>query len=291
MKKIHLIISLLNILIASSNLFSQQVIRLYPGKAPGSENWTWLEKDMGGGFLMDVVDPTLTAYLPENPNGIAVIVAPGGAYHFLVTNGEGTAVAERLNEKGITAFVLKYRLVHENPAHPYLQDMMQKKNWNLLDSVSLPVMPLMTQDGLTAVKYIRDHAKEFKIDPDKIGFEGSSAGGTVAWNVVCNATDENRPNFVATNYGYGEALAPCTNIPKARTPMFIAVAIDDELVPVQHSLNVFNKWLNAGQPVEAHIYQKGNHGYVGNPPQNLPVDGWFDRFVEWIFMLYPDTKK
>lgn len=74
--------------------------------------------------------------------------------------------------------------------------------------------------------------------------------------MVCNATDENRPNFVATNYGYGEALAPRTNIPKARTPMFIAVAIDDELVPVQHSLNVFNKWLNAGQPAKAHIYQK-----------------------------------
>lgn len=273
-------------LIASSNLFSQKVIRLYQGKAPGSENWNWPEKNLGGGFLMDVVDPTITAFLPEKPNGIAVIVAPGGAYHYLVTEGEGNAVAKRLNEKGIAAFVLKYRLVHEDPAHPYLQQMMQKKDWNLLDSVSLPIMPLMTQDGLTAVKYVRDHAKEFNIDPNKIGFEGSSAGGTVAMNVVCNATDENRPNFIASNYGYGEALAPCKNVPAVKTPLFIAVAIDDELVPVQHSLNFLTKWLDAGQPVEAHIYQKGNHGYVGNPPQNLPVDGWFDRFVEWIFMLY-----
>lgn len=285
MKK--LLVVLIVILFGINGVYAQKVIRLYEGKAPGSEKWNWPEKDLGGGFLMDVVDPTITAYLPEKPNGIAVIVAPGGAYHFLVSNGEGDAVAKRLNEKGIAAFVLKYRLVHEDPSHPYLQDMMKNKNWKLLDKVSSPVMPLMTQDGLTAVKYVRDHAKEFNIDPNKIGFEGSSAGGTVAMNVVCNATDENRPNFVASNYGYGEALAPCKNIPSAITPLFIAVAIDDNLVPVQHSINFFTKWLKAGQPVEAHFYQKGNHGYVGNPPQNLPVDGWFDRFVEWIFMLYP----
>ena len=265
---------------------AQKVIPLYEGKAPGSENWNWEEKDLGGGFLMDVVNPTLTAYVPENPNGISVIVAPGGAYHYLVTNGEGAAVAKRLNEKGITAFVLKYRLVHEDPAHPYLQAMMQNKDWQVLDSVTKSVMPLMTQDGLTAIKYVRDNAKKYNLDPNKIGFEGSSAGGTVGMNVVCNATDENRPNFLATIYGYGEALTPCPDVPTQITPLFIAVAIDDELVPVQHSLNFLTKWLDAGQPVEAHIYQKGNHGFVGNPPQNLPVDGWFDRFVEWVFMQY-----
>lgn len=286
MKKILFI--LIVVFSCINGVFSQQVIRLYPGKAPGSENWNWPEKDLGGGFLMDVSDPTITAFLPEKPNGIAVIVAPGGAYHYLVSEGEGAAVARRLNEKGITAFVLKYRLVHEDPKHPYLQEVMQKKNWDMLDSVSLPVMPLMTQDGLAAVKYVREHAIEFKIDPNKIGFEGSSAGGTVAMNVVCNATDENRPNFVASNYGYGRVLAPVNNIPSVKTPLFIGVAIDDELVPVQHSIKFLTKWLEAGQPVEAHIYQKGNHGYVGNPPQNLPVDGWFDRFVQWIFMMYPE---
>ncbi|MBN1181645.1 MAG: alpha/beta hydrolase [Bacteroidales bacterium] len=275
------------IMMASSDLNSQQVIRLYPGKAPGSENWNWQEKNMGGGFLMDVTDPTITVFLPEKPNGISVIVAPGGAYHYLVTDGEGSAVARRLNEKGITAFVLKYRLVHEDPAHPYIQKMLQTKDWKLLDSVSAPLMPLATQDGLTAVKYVRDHAIEYNIDPDKIGFEGSSAGGTVAMNVVCNATDENRPNFVATLYGYGEALAPCTKIPTVRTPLFVSAAVDDELVPIQHSFNFISKWLAAKQPVEVHIYQKGNHGFVGNKPQNLPVDSWFDRLVDWIFMLYP----
>lgn len=287
MKKVQFILLALAILISSSNLFSQQVIRLYPGKAPGSENWNWSEKDMGGGFLMDVSDPTITAFLPENPNGIAVIVAPGGAYHYLVSDGEGSAVAKRLNEKGITAFVIKYRLVHEDPAHPYIQEMLQKKDWKLLEKVSSPLMPLETQDGLTAVKYVRDHAKEFKIDPNKIGFGGSSAGGTLTMNVVCNATDENRPNFVASFYGYEGSLAPCTKIPTAKTPLFIAAAIDDELVPVQHSINFFTKWIEAQQPVEIHLFQKGNHGFVGNKPQNLPVDGWFDRYVEWIFMQYP----
>ena len=268
----------------------QNVIRLYPGKAPGSEGWNWKEQDLGGGFMRDVVDPTLTVFQPANPNGIAVIVAPGGAYHYLVTKGEGSDVAKRLNEKGITAFVLKYRLVHEDPAHPYLDKMLKEGDWKLLEKVTTPVLPLATQDAVTAMKYVREHAAEYKIDPNKIGFEGSSAGGTIAISLAANATEESRPDFIASIYGYTGGLLANAKVPATQTPIFVCAAIDDQLVPVSHSIQLATKWLESKQPVEMHIYQKGNHGFVGNPPQHLPVDAWFDRFSDWIFMIYPPAK-
>ena len=179
MKNKLFILTVLVFLIGLAQVQAQQVIRLYSGKAPGSENWTWKEQNLGG-YLRDVTDPTLTAFVPSNPNGIAVIIAPGGGFHYLVYELEGTAVAKKLNEKGITAFVLKYRLVHEDPAHPYYNKMMETKNFKMLDSVSAQVIKLALQDALTAIKYVRQHAAEYKIDSDKIGFMGSSAGGTIA---------------------------------------------------------------------------------------------------------------
>lgn len=288
MKKNSLL--LIAILLMLNALYAQEVVKLYPGKAPGSESWNWKEQDLGGGYLRDVVDPTLTIFRPEHPNGIAVVVAPGGAYHFLVSKGEGADVAKRLNEKGITAFVLKYRLVHEDPAHPYLNKMLQEADWKLLEKVATPVLPLMTEDALTAMKYVRQHAAEFKIDANKIGFEGSSAGGTLAISLVSVANDETRPNFIACFYPYAGGLLADKKVPAIQTPIFISSAIDDQLISINHSIQLASKWLEAKQPVEIHIYQKGNHGFIGNPPQNSPVDKWFDRLSDWIFMLYPQTK-
>lgn len=97
---------------------AQDVIQLYKGVAPGSENWTWNETEIKadiGTIVMDVSHPTLTAYVPLNPNGTAVVIAPGGAFHALAFDHEGTRVAQWLNERGVTAFVLKYRLVHMIP--------------------------------------------------------------------------------------------------------------------------------------------------------------------------------
>ena len=90
MKSKCFIVTVLVLLIALAQLQAQQVIRLYSGKAPGSENWTWKEQNLGG-YLRDVTDPTLTAFVPSNPNGIAVIIAPGGGFHYLVYELEGTA--------------------------------------------------------------------------------------------------------------------------------------------------------------------------------------------------------
>ena len=266
---------------------AQTLINLYDGAAPGSENWNWKETQIKvdiGTIIMDVAHPSLTAYVPENSNGTAVIIAPGGAFHALAFDHEGTEVAKRLNAKGITAFVLKYRLVHNDPAHPEnsIGTLMATKNFKKLDSLNAPVVPLAMQDGLTAVKYVRQHAAEYKIDPGKIGFMGFSAGGTVTMSVIYNATDESRPNFVAPIYAYEGAIIGST-VPSAKTPIFIAAASDDDLGLATHSVHIYLKWLEANQPAELHMYEQGKHGF-GTKKQGLPVDTWMDRFTDWLVM-------
>jgi dienelactone hydrolase len=268
-----------------NEIFCQQVIQLYNGKAPGSENWNWDEREIKvdiGTILFDVSKPSLTAYLPSNPNGIAVIVAPGGAFHALAYDLEGTEVAKRLNAKGITAFVLKYRLVHDDPAHPEnsIGNLMATGNFKKLDSLNAPVIPLALRDGMTAVKYIRQYAGEYKIDPNKIGFIGFSAGATLTMSVVYSATDESRPNFVAPIYAYEKAIIG-TTVPSVRTPIFIAAASDDDLGLATHSVHIYLKWLAAKQPAELHMYEKGKHGF-GTKKQDLPVDSWMERFFDWL---------
>ncbi len=265
----------------------QRVISLYNGTAPGSENWNWKEQEIHvdyGTVIMAVSHPTITVFAPANPNGTAVIIAPGGAFHALAFDHEGTEVASRLNAKGITAFVLKYRLVYDDPAHPEnaIGNLMRTGNFRTLDSLNKPVIPLALQDGLEAMKYVRRHAAEYTIDPAKIGFMGFSAGGTLTMSVVYNATDESRPNFVAPIYPYETAIIGSA-VPTATTPIFIAAASDDDLGLATHSVHIYLKWLEAKQPAELHMYEKGGHGF-GTATKHLPVDSWMDRFTDWLAM-------
>ncbi|HEY1871216.1 MAG TPA: alpha/beta hydrolase, partial [Chitinophagaceae bacterium] len=226
----------------------------------------------------------LTAFLPSKANGTAVIIAPGGAFHALAFDLEGTEVAKWLNGKGITAFVLKYRLSHDDPAHPEnnFVTLLQTKNYKKLGSINAVIVPLAMQDGLTAVKYVREHATDYHISSDKIGFMGFSAGGTVTMSVVYNATDESRPNFVAPIYPYEGAIIGPT-VPSMKTPIFIAAASDDDLGLATHSVHIYLKWLGADQPAELHMYERGKHGF-GMKKQNLPVDEWIERFGDWLRM-------
>jgi acetyl esterase/lipase len=273
------------LLIAINVNAQQSIIHLYNGVAPGSENWTWDERELiinNTTICFDVSKPTLTAYIPSKPNGTAIIIAPGGAFHALAVDLEGSSVAKWLNEKGITAFVLKYRLVHDDPAHPEnsIGSLIASKNGRKLDSINAPVVILAMQDGLAAVKYVRQHATSYNIDPNKIGFMGFSAGGTVTMSVVYNATNENRPNFIAPVYAYGGAVIGNT-VPKVKTPVFIVAASNDDFGFAPHSIEIYSKWLHAGQPAELHLYEKGGHGF-GTKKQNLPVDTWMDRFGDWL---------
>jgi acetyl esterase/lipase len=265
----------------------EKPIPLYSGAAPGSESWTWDEKTIDVNDMkitLDVSKPTLVPYLPAKPNGTAVIIAPGGAFHALAVGHEGADVAKWLNEKGVTAFVLKYRLAHDDPAHPEnnFVALLTAKNFKKLDSLNAAIVPLAMQDGLAAMKYVREHAAEYKIDPIKIGFMGFSAGGTVTMSVVYNATDKNRPNFVAPIYAYEKAIIG-SRVPTVKTPIFIAAATDDDLGLASHSVHIYEKWVAARQPAELHMYERGKHGF-GMHKQNLPVDKWIERFADWLQM-------
>lgn len=274
---------------------AQQVIRLYEGKAPSSESWTWSEQTstknrFNTEVVYNVSEPTLTAYLPPKDlaTGTAVIVAPGGAFHTLSINSEGIDVAKWLNSRGVAAFVLKYRVVHSLTDDPVAELMPKMGDFKKLDEENAPVVPLAMADGLTAMKYVRDHAGKMSIDPQKIGFMGFSAGGTVTMSVVYNATDENRPNFVAPIYAYAGAIIGST-VPTAKTPIFVAVAADDQLKLMPHSVDIFKKWFDAGQSAELHVYEKGGHGF-GMRKQNIPTDTWIEQFGDWL-KLHGYTKK
>jgi acetyl esterase/lipase len=282
--------TLLSILLTVGFLFNanaQKVISLCEGKAKGSENWTWeeavSEKNIfNTKVIYNVSSPTITAYLPEKPNGTSVIVAPGGAFHTLSIDNEGIDVAKWLNAKGVTAFVLKYRVVRSLTDDPVKELMPKMANFKALDEENATVVPLATQDGLTAVKYVREHAKDLNLDPKKIGFMGFSAGGTLTMSVVYSADDSNRPNFVAPIYPYENAIIG-TNMPKEKTPIFIAVASDDQLGFMPHSINIYRKWFDAKQPAELHIYEKGGHGF-GMRKTGISTDGWIDNFGNWLKM-------
>lgn len=285
MKKPFILFSLCTLAIASLN--AQKVIQLYEGKPKGSENWTWSEQTSTKNLfntevVYNVVQPTITAYLPspQNANGTAIIVAPGGAFHTLSINSEGVDVAKWLNSKGVAAFVLKYRVARSFTEDPVRELMGKMADFKKLDEENAPIIPLATADGQAAVKYVREHAKEMNINLDRIGFMGFSAGGTLTMSVVYTATEESRPNFVAPIYAYENAILG-SEVPKAKTPIFVAVASDDQLGFVPHSINIFKKWFDAKQPAELHIYEKGGHGF-GMRKQGIPTDTWYERFGEWL---------
>jgi acetyl esterase/lipase len=187
----------------SSNIFSQEIVRLYKGKAPGSEDWNYKEIELMSPYnsparsFRNVVDPTLEVFRPEKSkiSGTAVIVCPGGGNYYLEYEKEGTTVAEWLAKNGITAFVLKYRL-NKTPEDPKdfqeYQDNMDARMNAPRTGTDSPGRPVQTrnyggEDGIRAVEYVRENAKEFNISPDKVGIIGFSAGAGVTMHAVMNS--------------------------------------------------------------------------------------------------------
>ncbi|MFL5788450.1 MAG: GDSL-type esterase/lipase family protein [Flavisolibacter sp.] len=280
-------LSICFILFLVTSYGQQRVISLYEGKAPGSESWNWQEGRMDSNMfhtpvVYNVVQPTLTVYPARSsiPTGTAVIIAPGGGFHILSINSEGTDVANWLSSRGVTAFVLKYRLVHSLTNDPVTELMDKMTKGADFQSTVAPVIPLAMKDGLEAVKYVRQHAAEFNINPNRIGFMGFSAGGTVTMSVAYNATDDNRPDFIAPIYAYVDPQIGST-VPKQKMPAFIVAASDDQLGLAPHSVRIYNQWLDAKQQAELHMYVRGGHGF-GMRTQNIPTDAWISRFEDWL---------
>lgn len=270
-------------LFAALNIHGQEVLPLYQDSIPNSIS-TIAETDK----------PTLTIYLPpkERQNGTAVIIFPGGAYGFLATSTEGTPIAQAFAEKGVTAFVVKYRL---------------PKDATMRDKSMAPLM-----DAQQAIKYVRMHAKEYYLDSNKIGIIGYSAGGHLAstlgthYNPVYIPNKENtnlRPDFMILVYpviSMKRGLAHTgsmtnllganptdstikffsteENITPKTPPTYITHAGDDNVVDVENSIQMY-RWLQMeGVDAELHIYPKGNHGFT----QRLPVNEWLDPMLLFL---------
>lgn len=290
------------LLLLASISDAQTVIPLYTGKAPGSENWNWKEKEntneaFKATVVYNVAEPTLTAFLPpaSQANGTAVIIAPGGAFHTLSINSEGVDVAKWLNAKGVAAFVLKYRLVHMDTDDPFgtmmkkMADLSKSGEFKKLDEENDSVVNMAIADGLKAVEYLRANAVQYNINPKRIGFMGFSAGGTVTMGTVFNSTTANRPDFAAPIYPYMNALKNQTITAEA-PPLFICAATDDQLGLAPHSTNLYNQWIAAKRIAELHMYEKGGHGF-GMRKTDIPTDTWIERFGDWLDLhglLWPE---
>lgn len=262
---------------------AQPFIRLSPAAEAGSEGKQYFSSIWGTEAVTNVTSATLSAFLPDSATatGAAVVVCPGGGFHALAINKEGTEVAKWLAARGIAAFVLRYRVV------PTGEDGVQELTARLKEGPGpkftayvAETVPLAVADGLTAIRYVREHASEYSVDPKRVGIVGFSAGAIIAISTGFLYTEASRPAFIAPIYGLaGELLE--RSVPADAPPAFIAAAADDVLIPVEESVKIYTKWIRAGKPTELHLYTKGGHGF-GMRKQNLPSDSWIDRFLDWL---------
>ncbi|MBI1784802.1 alpha/beta hydrolase fold domain-containing protein, partial [Candidatus Sumerlaeota bacterium] len=232
-------------------------IRIWPGPPPGSEDWAQKRTESEIGFNKDkvihnVVDPTLTPFLPDasKANGTAIIICPGGGFRILAFDHEGVQVARWLNERGVTAFILKYRLADTGTTEEDLRKGMTELVAGIAkadetdkyaglkdDPITMNVVPLAVADGKQAIKLVRGRAAEWNIAPDRIGIMGFSAGGGVVTGVVLESDAESRPNFAAPIYGgilSGKPVAPDA------PPLFVLAANDDPLAG--SSIGIASRW-------------------------------------------------
>jgi len=251
---------------------NSQTVNLWPGVAPGSESWTHKEMTVAdtplGTVVFNVVTPTLTAYLPDKSKatGAGVIIAPGGAFVALAIDLEGNEVARWLQQRGIAAFVLKYRI-------------MEKKGQGIPAGMNMDEAGKFgIADGIQAVKVVRDHSSEWGVAKDRIGFVGFSAGAMVASGVLLQTDAGARPNLVAMIYGGPFGVMPA--IPPKLPPMFMAWAQDDPLV-LAPIVKFYDALKAAGHKPEVHIYGTGGHGF-GMRKQNTSSDHWIDEFYYWL---------
>lgn len=229
--------------------------------------------------VTNVSTPTMEVFRPEIPNGTSVIIAPGGGLYALSIESEGTDVAKWLNKKGITAFVLKYRLVPTG--EDGVKEISDEGTTNpaRIGERVAPVLPYAIADALSAIAYVRQNADAFTLDTDKIGLMGFSAGGAVTMGVAYTFDEDNRPDFIVPIYPWTSAY-PVRKAPENAPAMLIVCASDDPLGLAKGSIELYSSWLEAGQYPELHMYAKGGHGF-GMKPQDLPSDNWIQRFYDW----------
>lgn len=273
------------------------VLPLWPEGAAGSEDWLLPETTTVGAngdrVISNVSVPTLSVFLPEaaKANGAAIVIAPGGALRVLGFDNEGTRVAAWLNERGIAAFVLKYRTLQVDPAArpaappagfggPGRQEL-EIRNGNANpapdDAALNEVLRLATEDAKAALQLVRSHAQDWRIDPDRVGLMGFSAGGGVAVATAMAEDGAGYPDFLVSLYG--PSLVDVA-LPAHAPPLFIAVG-NNHFNVTNGCLALFAAWKQAGIAAELHVYDGISSGF-GMTARGLPVDDWPQRLYEWL---------
>lgn len=285
-------------LLFSGRLLAQQTFPIYTGTVPNSKpstvRETSLTPEKGMALIANVVQPSLTAFLPAagTVNGTAVIICPGGGYARLAIDSEGYDVARRLNEMGVTAFVLKYRLPNDE-SQP--------------DKTTAPLL-----DAQQALRLVRQQATKYNLNPERIGIMGFSAGGHLAATAgthfarpLGGGAESVRPAFLVLVYpvisfndslrhagSRNNLLGPSPSAEEVRQysnelqvsaqtpPTFLVHAQDDKTVPVNNSIVFYQACLRHGVPAELHLYPKGGHGFGLN--NNTTKDLWTDRLRNWL---------
>lgn len=248
-------------------------LKLWPDGAPGQmlphskATEDFIRTKAGKSTITDIHEPTITVYRPEKPNGTSIIVAPGGAYIFLSAVHEGTQVCEWLNTLGVTGILLKYRTPTRDEAAPHEK----------------PV-----QDAAKAIALVREHAKEWSLDPNRVGLLGFSAGGNLLAHIACDRPAASAlPNFGVMIYGGGfmDSKEPTKfkdgfTVPADAPPMFIACAHDDGQNPIASTL-LYLEYKRHNIPCELHLFTEGGHGF-GMRDNKQPINHWPIRCAEWM---------
>jgi acetyl esterase/lipase len=252
-----------------------QIVPLWPNGAPGFESRrgeSELAKDY---WVKNIHNPSITVFLPtkEKATGAAVVICPGGGHRELVFNAEGVEAARYLNSIGVAAFALKYRLGREKDS-PY------------------SIEKHAREDGVRALRLVRARAKEWNVDPARVGIMGFSAGGEVASMVAFGAGEgdpkaadtvdqlSSRPDFLVMIYP-GPLGIPATIPPKA-PPAFLVVANDDRGA-ARVIASLFQKYRDAHVPVEAHIFARGGHAFnMGKRSKLATLKSWPQRLADWM---------
>ena len=281
-----------------------EVIRLWPESPPselesvGPEIAFRARVGAAGeaAMLRNVSEPALSVFRPARPNGVSVIVCPGGGWRILAWEHEGIDLAKWLIARGYTVFLLKYRVRGTPAAEADYQAEMTRENSQIdLSRTGKNAFRALREiapfdafrdarraaadDGRRAVAIVRERAEQWGVDPARIGMIGFSAGAFLAVDV---AMDPRGPPlaFVAAIYGGETAGTPA---PADAPPLFACVAQDDVLL-YRVVEGLYSDWTDAGRSAELHIYRRGAHGF-GMMRQGLASDRWIEQFHEWLIDL------
>ena len=239
----------------------------------------WAQQTFDQRMAYNVTEPMLIPVAgPRAPtaDAPAVILIPGGGFLYLAMDNEGYDVAQRLNGLGVRVFILKYRTALAPDGfegfHRLLADRFQK---GVSPAGGADPLTFAVADAQAAIRMVRAHAKEWRVDPKRVGILGFSAGAVTSLATVQANLADARPDFVGLVYG------PTTGKPPSNPPpLFSVIAADDRFFNRQ-DLDLITGWRASGSPVEFHLYSGGGHGFASHPT-GATSDAWFDQFALWM---------